>query len=232
MAADTTGSASASASAPARRPRGTRPSARKILEASKVLFLEDGYDGVNLDRVAAHAGVARQTVYNQFGSKEALFRAMVQHHWHAFGLQGMEARLVPDPPHADPADFLRRFAEGVLTFIADTDQVAFTRLVIAESRKLPWIAEEFYRLGKQPLVAALTTALLHMADAGRIDCPHPELAARQFLGLVQEFVIWPQVMAIGPDVMKLPPAGLVVEEAIAMFLSRYATSGAHDSAPA
>ncbi|MEU6218270.1 TetR/AcrR family transcriptional regulator C-terminal domain-containing protein [Streptomyces sp. NPDC047022] len=58
------------------------------------------------------------------------------------------------------------------------------------------------------------------------------VAARQFLGFVQEFVIWPQVMAIGPDVMKLPPADLVVEEAIAMFLSRYATSGAHDSAAA
>ncbi|ANP50797.1 AcrR family transcriptional regulator [Streptomyces griseochromogenes] len=230
MAAEAAGSASAATST--RRPRAPRPSVGKILEASKVLFLEDGYDGVNLDRVATRAGVARQTVYNQFGSKEALFRATMHHHWQAFGLQDTEERLVPDPAQADPAGFLRRFAEGLLAFIADTDQVAFTRLVVAESRKLPWIAEEFYRLGKQPLVTALTAALLNMADAGRIDCPHPELAAHQFLGLVQEFVIWPQVMAIGPDVVKLPSVDLVVEEAVAMFLSRYAKPGAHGGEPA
>ncbi|MBI0376395.1 TetR/AcrR family transcriptional regulator C-terminal domain-containing protein [Streptomyces albiflaviniger] len=54
-----------------------------------------------------------------------------------------------------------------------------------------------------------------------MPCPSPGLAARQFLGLLQEFIIWPQVMAIGPDVMNIPPPDVVVEEGIAMLLDRY-----------
>lgn len=218
MSADTSSPSLAPGRLASKRSSAT---ALKILIASKALFLEDGYDGVNLDRIATRAGVARQTVYNLFGSKEAVFRATMEHHWAAFGLEELSARLDRDISRADPADFLRRFAEMVLTFIAETDQVSFTRLVIAESRRLPWIATEFYRLGKAPLAETFTACLREMSEAGVIDCAHPELAARQFLGLIQEFVIWPQVMAIGPDVMKLPPTGLVVEEAVAMFLSRY-----------
>jgi hypothetical protein len=30
-----------------------------------------------------------------------------------------------------------------------------------------------------------------------VACPHPELAAHQFMGLVQEFAVWPRLMAIG-----------------------------------
>lgn len=201
------------------------PTALKVLRASKVLFLEAGYDGVNLDRIATHAGVARQTVYNLFGSKEAVFQATMEHHWAAFGMEELVARVDLDLANDRPADFLRHFADNILTFIVETDQIAFTRLVIAESRRLPWIAEQFYRLGKAPLVETFTACLRDMAQNGVIDCPHPELAAHQFLGLIQEFAIWPHVMSIGPDVRKLPPIDLVVDEAIAMFLSRYSPEG-------
>ncbi|WP_156517727.1 TetR/AcrR family transcriptional regulator, partial [Rhodococcus sp. LB1] len=37
----------------------------KILDAAQELFLRDGYAGVNLDRIAKSAGVARQTLYNR-----------------------------------------------------------------------------------------------------------------------------------------------------------------------
>ncbi|WP_261801674.1 TetR/AcrR family transcriptional regulator C-terminal domain-containing protein [Streptomyces sp. ISID311] len=123
-----------------------------------------------------------------------------------------------------PSRLLRQFSEILLTFIEDADQVAFTRLVIAESRRSPWVAEEFYRVGKEPLTKTLAGCLQRLHETGGIDCPSPELAAHQFLGLVQEFIIWPKVMAIGPDVMSIPPFDVVVEEGIAMFLSRYGVS--------
>jgi AcrR family transcriptional regulator len=34
---------------------------------------------ISPDEVAAEAGVSKQTVYNHFGSKEGLFRAIVDH---------------------------------------------------------------------------------------------------------------------------------------------------------
>jgi TetR/AcrR family transcriptional regulator of autoinduction and epiphytic fitness len=43
------------------------------------------------------------------------------------------------------------------------------------------------------------------------------------MGLIQEFVIWPNVMAVGAGLKDAPGDPVVVEEAIAMFLARYRT---------
>jgi AcrR family transcriptional regulator len=49
----------------------------RVLEAAGELFYSDGY-GVSIDAVAAHAGVAKPTIYAHFGSKETLIEAMLQ----------------------------------------------------------------------------------------------------------------------------------------------------------
>ena len=200
---------------------GPSASSVAILDAAQRLFLDAGYDRVNLDEVGRAAGLSRQTVYNQFGSKEAVFVQVVRRHWNAVRSETDSALSVMGDLEASPARMLHSFASALLRFVADTDQVAFTRLVIAESRRRPWIAEEFYKAGKEPILKAFAGALSAMASRGMIDCERPELAAHQFMGLVQEFVIWPRVMAIGEALAELPPSDLVIKEAVAMFLSRY-----------
>ena len=203
------------------RPTGSN-STRPLLLAAKRLFLEAGFEGVNLERVAREAGVTRQTVYNLFGSKEALFRATVELHWATIARDGDAALSAGFDLAAGPAAVLRRFGEAVVRFIDETEQVAFTRLVIVESHGRPWIAEEFYRLGKRPLLEGFIACLQRLHAAGLIVCPQPLVAAHQFFGMIQELVIWPHVMAIGPAADELPPSGLVIEEAVLTFLSRYA----------
>jgi TetR/AcrR family transcriptional regulator, regulator of autoinduction and epiphytic fitness len=194
---------------------------RAILDAAQRLFLQAGFDGVNLEQVGRHAGVSRQTVYNQFGSKEAVFQEVVKRHWDAVRSETASAFAAMETVTSSPAECLRSFARALLRFVEETDQVAFTRLVIAESRQRPWIADEFYRCGKEPILKGFATALAAMAAKRMIACAHPELAAHQFMGLVQEFVIWPRVMAIGKGLTDLPGNDVVIDEAIAMFLSRY-----------
>ncbi|RYC29107.1 TetR/AcrR family transcriptional regulator [Lichenibacterium minor] len=201
---------------------GAGRTATTILDAARRLFLSDGLDGVNLDQVGRAAGVSRQTVYNQFGSKDALFRAVIDRHWSAI----REETRALDPgsasPSADPTAVLLGFAQALLRFVHGTDQIAFTRLIVAESRRLPWIAEEFYRVGKAPVVEAFTAVLDSLVADGSLRCSNPMLAAHQFMGMVQEFVIWPKVMAIGDALHRLPGDTEVVEEAVATFLARYA----------
>jgi AcrR family transcriptional regulator len=48
-----------------------------ILSAALEAFLEDGYVGTTMDGIAEKAGVARRTVYNQFGSKASLLIAVI-----------------------------------------------------------------------------------------------------------------------------------------------------------
>src|ERR1700675_5031014 len=45
-----------------------------IVEAAERLFLERGFGSVSMDELAEAAGVARRTLYNQFGSKEESIR--------------------------------------------------------------------------------------------------------------------------------------------------------------
>lgn len=218
-----------SAGVSATRSPGRRGSASKerILAAAKELFLAGRYDGVNLERVAEHAGVSRQTVYNRFGSKDAVFREMVRHHWSAFA--GQDDRVLAYGADASAEDVLFGFARSLRCFAAETDQIRFARLVVAESARLPWIAEEFYRLGKGRVVAAFVDRLDGLVRGGRLRCPDTYLAARQFMGLVQEFLVWPKVMAFEEETAVQPDADVVIEEAVRTFLARYAPAP-HDPA--
>ncbi len=48
---------------------------RRLLDAANELFYAEGVQSVGIDRVIEKAGVAKASLYNTFGSKEALVRA-------------------------------------------------------------------------------------------------------------------------------------------------------------
>jgi len=192
----------------------------KILAAAKVLFLANRYEGVTLERIAERAGVSRQTIYNRFGSKETVFREMTRHHWSAFA--GPDRRLVDCDADQAAEEVLRSFARSLQRFATETDQIRFARLVVSESGRLPWIADEFYRVGKGPVVEEFAGCLDALVRAGRLRCADTYLAARQFMGLVQEFLVWPRVMAFDEETAIQPAAEVVIEEAVLSFLARYA----------
>src|SRR2546421_2946389 len=59
-------------------PKARRGGSREaIVEAAGRLFLERGFGSVSMDELAEAAGVARRTLYNQFSSKEEIFREML-----------------------------------------------------------------------------------------------------------------------------------------------------------
>ena len=61
----------------AHRQEQARQTRRAILDAAAALFVEPGYAATPLTAIAANAGVAIQTVYKVFGSKQALLSALV-----------------------------------------------------------------------------------------------------------------------------------------------------------
>ena len=50
----------------------------RLLAAADELFYKEGVHTVGIDRVIAHAGVAKASLYNTFGSKDELVRAYLQ----------------------------------------------------------------------------------------------------------------------------------------------------------
>lgn len=55
------------------------PGARRVLDAASVLFYENGIHAVGVDSIAEAAGVTKKTLYDRFGSKEALVLSYLQH---------------------------------------------------------------------------------------------------------------------------------------------------------
>jgi AcrR family transcriptional regulator len=53
-------------------PTPLTPAARRVLEAASRLFYARGLHAVGVDTIAAEAGVTKKTLYDRFGSKEAL----------------------------------------------------------------------------------------------------------------------------------------------------------------
>lgn len=55
--------------------RPLTPAARRVLDAACTLFYERGINTVGMDLIAATANVTKKTVYDRFGSKDALITA-------------------------------------------------------------------------------------------------------------------------------------------------------------
>jgi AcrR family transcriptional regulator len=62
-----------------KRARASEETRVRIIESAHALFSENGYPNVSLDEIAEGAGVSRQTVYVQFGSKQGVLEALSEH---------------------------------------------------------------------------------------------------------------------------------------------------------
>jgi AcrR family transcriptional regulator len=74
------------------------PGARRVLDAASTLFYERGIHAVGVDTISDAAGVSKKTLYDRFGSKDALVVAYLQHRdarWRAHVEAALDA--VPEP---------------------------------------------------------------------------------------------------------------------------------------
>ena len=195
-------------------PKARRGGSREaIVEAAERLFLEQGFGSVSMDELAEAAGVARRTLYNQFASKEEIFREML------LRVSGQLENALPPgiETQGEVEDALRLIARAILELHKHPEYLGFLRMVAADSRQFPWIAEAFAAV-MDPQTERFTRYLAHLTDMGILDCRNPDLAAHQFMGVLNEVSLWPWMM--GRERLAIP-AEEVAEEAVRMFLQRY-----------
>jgi AcrR family transcriptional regulator len=73
-------------------PQPKRPLREALLSAAADLLTTRGFRGLRMGDVGAAAGVSRQTVYNEFGDKLGLARAVLLRHTEEF-LDGIDATM-------------------------------------------------------------------------------------------------------------------------------------------
>ncbi len=190
-------------------PEGVRitPMRRRVLDV-----LADGAPRAG-GELAEAAGVARRTLYNQFTSKEEIFREML------LRVSAQLERAFPPgvETQGDVEEVLGLIARAILDLHKQPEYLGFLRMVAADARQFPWIAEAFAAV-MDPQTERFARYLAHLGATGTLDCRNPALAAHQFTGMLNEFVLWPWMMG-----RKMPVAGIeeVIEETIRTFLQRY-----------
>lgn len=197
--------------------RADTPKREAILDAATRVFLAHGYEGASMDLVAKEASAARRTVYNQFESKEALFTAAVERVWRDFPVVAI---TTDREALSDPTVGLRRLGQAIVDFWEPPIAVSFLRMVISEGARFPDLPRNFFEAGKAPAMRALVGYLKQLDETGALRIPDADLAARQFLGLLNEPLLWLRVVGVG-DASSDERRRHVVEEAVAMVMARY-----------
>ncbi|MBK4729698.1 TetR/AcrR family transcriptional regulator [Oxynema sp. CENA135] len=189
---------------PTERPKISVPTDKReqILNGAMQVFLTHGYAGTSMDRVAATAGVSKQTIYSHFQDKQGLFTALIDR----VTRDRFQIVFGALPLTGEPERVLRKIADTLLHSIAeDTEYIAFIRLVIGESGRFPELARQF--VGTIPK-RAIATLSKYFENHRELNCPDPEATTRIFLGSLVSFVLMQNVLE-GEAVMPMDGDRLV-----------------------
>lgn len=148
----------------------------RVLDAACALFVRDGYR-VSMNAVAHRAGVAKQTVYAHFESKDGLFRAAAR-----ALVEPLHTCLQPDD--ADLVTFLTALARQYMRYVNTTEAAALCRMLGAQAPLFPRLAADMYRHGMGLVLTRLAERLQAAMDTGDLRHEDPLVAAELFLSMI------------------------------------------------
>ncbi|MEV7462280.1 TetR/AcrR family transcriptional regulator [Streptomyces rubiginosohelvolus] len=155
-----------------------------ILTAARELFLADGFDRSSVDAVAARAEVSKRTVYDYFGDKRTLLRAVVDSVGDALVTtvrRTLDETLTDRTEATGLEDALVAFSMRIATeMLGSAEYTTLQRLLRSDSGHL---SEQDYNPMANTPDEAIAERFAAFADAGLLDVPDPRLAADQFLAL-------------------------------------------------
>jgi len=112
---------------PARPKRNPEAMQRRILEAATAEFASHGYGGARVERISGRAGTVDRMLYYYFGSKEGLFRAVLEGVYERLGEAEQQLHLT----ETDPVKGMRQLV--AFTWNYYLDHPAFIRLLNTEN---------------------------------------------------------------------------------------------------
>ena len=148
----------------------------RVLRAATSSFLALGYRS-SVDHIARRAGVAKQTVYHHFPSKDELFKEVARD----------LAKRVLIELDAEPQDVragLVRFAQAYRKRVLGAQGIATFRTVVAEVPRFRALARAMYAGSAGVLVQRLAEYLRKGMEAGKLRRDDPGLAAELLLGML------------------------------------------------
>ena len=165
-----------------------------ILAAAKRLFIDQGYGATSMDEIAAQSGATKRTVYNNFGSKERLLEAVVDHSIELFAEKA--PTLAPDAGR----DAFTACAAQIIEMMTWRDAVGLQRLIVSERASFPAIAE---RLIDETGAALLTPVRTYLKGCG-ITTAKADALAMAFVERAAAAARLDRLIGIRPPYPELP----------------------------
>jgi TetR/AcrR family transcriptional repressor of mexJK operon len=142
----------------------------RLIEAAAAEFCRDGFRGASVDRIAAAAGVAKQTLYNHFPSKEALFEESIR-----FGVRDIVVELNEAPGNI--RERLMAFSVALRNRLLSPEGVNWYRTMVAELSRMPELGQIVWRQGPGQTQQHLAKFLEAAMDRGELRRDDPMFAA-------------------------------------------------------
>jgi TetR/AcrR family transcriptional repressor of mexJK operon len=212
----TGGKASTGASARPNRKTGV------ILSAARELFLERGFDTITMDMVTRASGVSKATLYVHFNSKEELFSAVLSEEALRITDEIWQSAQDEADEKGDIEAVLRCVARNFVDVFLTERAMVLRRAVIGALPHFPAMGRAIFESGPRILNDRLARVLGAAHDRGELCVPDPDLAARQFLGLIRGDIDLRGLLAL-----ELPSPAEIdrqAEAAIALFMHFYSGS--------
>jgi len=152
------------------------PHRERVLRAATTSFLMDGYRS-SMERIARRAGVAKQTVYSHFPSKDELFKEVARD----------LSKSVLVQLESSPEDLragLVRFAIAYRSRVLCPKGIAMFRTLMAEIPRFRTLARAIYDGGPGETARGLAAHLKKAMDERRLRRDDPLFAAELLLGML------------------------------------------------
>jgi AcrR family transcriptional regulator len=171
---------------------------RQIMQGALRAFLELGYVRASMNKVAAEAGVAKQTIYFYFKDKETLFESLIEELTESL----FQSQNWPEHAGLDTSAFLMQIANSFFDQTEKWEYQSFFRLVIAESGRHPHLAQLYV----SKVVEANTQGLVdYLRSRPNLHFRDPEATARTFRGALASFALVQEIL-LGKYVMPMAKA--------------------------
>lgn len=186
-----------------------------ILDAAVEVMGERGL-AASMEEIARRACVSKQTIYNHYGSKAELVRALTDRR-----VGEMTAPLQASDAVEHPAEALAGFGRILLSALTKPRSSAFWRMAMVGAMETPEVAKALFEAGPRTSRRELAKFLAVETEAGRIACPDPLEAAEFFCGMVIGSYQTASLMGVdrGLDEAKVDR---IATEAAARFMRAYA----------
>lgn len=165
------------------RPTAAQTAAIKktILTTAKDMFLEQGYDAVAMEAIAAKAGVAKGTLYSRYPSKEVLFEAIVKFCVNEWSDQAKnnDAEL-----HGSLLDVLKYHARTIARSQLNPEVQAFQRLLMQNAERFPEIALIMHDVGYLYIVDVIVKSIESASQKSGETYKHPRRVAEHLVAVI------------------------------------------------